>query len=164
MILGFKPQFQQMVREGSKTHTIRAPRRDGIVPKVGETLHCYVGLRQKKGPTTLLGRWKCKKVEPIEINSVFVRRTEAQPALGIKSEEIRTLVILIDGRELDPSETELLAYRDGFRHKELGLAEGGTCLSLMERFWRQEHKLGTPLVKCFHGFIYHWTWTPEGQR
>lgn len=51
MLLGFKRRFVSAILSGSKCHTIRAKRTRP--PRVGETLHCYTGLRQKGA--TLLG-------------------------------------------------------------------------------------------------------------
>lgn len=92
MLLGFKERFVPMILDGSKTHTIRAKR--AIAPRVGETCHCYTGLRQKGA--LLLGRWECVRVEDIEI----------------QAHEIR-----IAGQALSPDERNMLAWADGFRSK-----------------------------------------------
>jgi hypothetical protein len=110
MILNFQPQFVPYVVEGSKTHTIRAVRKDGRAPRVGETCHCYTGLR-RKGPR-LLGRWACVKVETIEICK----------AAGWNGPRV-----FIEGLILDRDELQALAVRDGFRKG--GFAE-------MMEFWR----------------------------
>jgi hypothetical protein len=98
VILNFQPQFVPFVVEGSKTHTIRALRKDGKVPKVGEICHCYRGLRQKGAE--LLGRWPCVRVEQIRIVS-------AEPLFSVPA-------VWVGDVELDSEECEALARRDGF--------------------------------------------------
>lgn len=97
MLLGFKRIFAPYVESGSKTHTIRGPRKTR--PRVGDVAHCYVDPRQKT--MRLLGRWPVVKVEEIRIQ-------EAGPG---------RLFVAIDGVGLDPHEAELLFHRDGFRDK-----------------------------------------------
>ena len=67
MTLGFKDPFVPFVRNGSKTHTIRAygHRRPF---RVGDTCHCYAKVRTKK--QELIGAWPCVKVEHIEIRAL----------------------------------------------------------------------------------------------
>lgn len=97
-LYGFKAQFVPKILAGEKTHTIRAPRKDGRVNKPGNVVHLYTGLRRKGA--TLLMRARCTRVQAIEI-------TESH-------------LILIDGMALDCSEREQLAKRDGFAdHAEM---------------------------------------------
>jgi len=103
MLLGFKTRFAPFILDGRKQHTIRATRK--IRVRVGETCHCYTGLRQKGAK--LLGRWPCVKIEDIHI---------ARGARGLS--------ILIDGELLDADEREALARRDGF-----------ASLDEMAQFW-----------------------------
>lgn len=109
MLLGFKRRFAPFVEDGSKTHTIRGVRK--IVPKVGETCHCYVDPRQKS--MRLLGRWPCVKVEEIHI---WISTT------GL-------VRVFIDGIELDAGEKNELALRDGFR------TPGKLPFAEMMEFW-----------------------------
>ena len=46
-LLGFRKVFALPVERGDKLTTIRAPRRDGLDPKVGDRLYLYTGLRTK---------------------------------------------------------------------------------------------------------------------
>lgn len=97
-LYGFKTQFVPKILAGEKTHTIRAPRVDGLIDKPGNTMHLYTGLRQKGA--RLLMRPICTKVEPIEI-------TEHGN-------------IVVDGIMLCADEVQLLARRDGFAdHAEM---------------------------------------------
>ena len=116
MLLGFKRRFAPLVFDGSKTHSIRAMRKDGKVPAVGETLHCYVDPRQKT--MQLLGRWECVRVETIEIYT----RGDG------------TFEVLIERVELSLGEKNLLAHRDGFRSDDPFLE--------MMRFWAETHHTG----------------------
>ena len=130
MLLGFKARFVPMVEDGSKTHTIRAKRK--IRPRVGETCHCYTGLRRKGA--RLLGRWECVRVEDI----LVYERGDA------------TMGVVIEGVELTPDEKNELAWRDGFRSngKRRAFAE-------MAAYWLKLHaqKEG-PFV--FEGVVIHW--------
>ena len=47
-LLGFQKQFADLVESGEKRQTIRAYRKDGRDPKVGDRLHLYAGLRTKQ--------------------------------------------------------------------------------------------------------------------
>jgi hypothetical protein len=93
MLLGFKRRFASFVADGSKTHTIRAIRKN--LPRPGEMCHCYVDPRQKT--MRLLGRWKCVKVEEI-----IVTRYE---------------LVMINDQPLTVDECNALAWRDGFRSR-----------------------------------------------
>ncbi len=68
MLLGFQQRFVPYVMEGSKTPTIRGPRRSE--PRVGEICHCYADTR--RASMRLLGRWPCVKVERILIDARFI--------------------------------------------------------------------------------------------
>lgn len=132
MLLGFKRRFAPFVEDGSKTHTIRATRKNP--PRVGDTCHCYVDPRQKS--MRLLGRWKCVKVERIEI---FERESSTN---GV--------AVFVDGVGLDHDEKNALAWRDGFRSRGPNRA-----FQEMTEFWSAVHgKIGYPLA--FKGYIIHW--------
>jgi hypothetical protein len=116
-LYNFQPHFVPFILDGRKTHTIRAER---VHPdKPGNTLHLYTGLRTKKA--TLLMRAPCVRVERIVIT--LLMPTEA--------------IVFIEDHELDKSESEALARRDGFYN----LAE-------MAGFWHDR----LPFV----GNIIHW--------
>ena len=71
----FKKQFIEAVEEGTKRQTIRAHRKDGRQPKVGDKLQLYYGMRTKK--CRLLRVAECLKVVDIYINDggVFMNDT-----------------------------------------------------------------------------------------
>ena len=129
-LYGFKPQFVPYILEGSKTHTIRANRAHPDVP--GNTVHLYTGLRGK-GPATLLFRAPCVRVEPIEIMDLG---SNGYP---------RHLAIRIGGDVLTEDETNMLAWRDGFRPR--GCETEGSW-EKMHVFWKGR----LPFI----GQIIHW--------
>jgi hypothetical protein len=143
MLLGFKRQFAQFVEEGSKTHTIRAPRK--IQPKVGEMCHCYVDPRQKT--MRLLGRWPCVRVEPITLD--FVK-------YGIAY----VLRVTIADQTLSMDEASAFAWADGFRSGERAntlRTEKTASLDEMARFWIASKRLTDAIdSKPWHGTVIHW--------
>jgi hypothetical protein len=121
MLLGFKRRFAPFVLDGSKTHTIRGLRKDGLAPKVGMTCHCYVDPRQRT--MALLGRWPFVRAEDIRIY------TRADGTFGVT----------VNRDELSLEEKNLLAHRDGFR-SDWPFFE-------MMRFWIDEHGHGQDLSR-----------------
>lgn len=116
-LYNFQERFVSKILSGEKTHTIRAERAHPDKP--GNTLHLYSGLRTKKAK--LLMRALCVKVEEIHIRAV----------------NGWDVSVAIDGVDLDETEREALARRDGFDD----FAE-------MVDFWRSRLP--------FHGHIIHW--------
>jgi hypothetical protein len=133
MLLGFKRRFEPYVVDGSKQHTIRAIR--AVVPRAGETCHCYVDPRQKT--MRLLGRWECSRVQEIQIHASRSRKAP--------------LVVSIDGANLSADEANQLFYRDGFRDED---GQTFTYMWQAANFW--VGKL------TFVGQLIHWRWTREG--
>lgn len=101
-VLNFKPQFVQPIKEGRKTHTIRAPRKRPVF--VGDTLYLYTGLRRKGAE--LIRTVECVGVEEIEIVPGADLKTDLDPPLP--------LWIFIDGHMLAPDEAARFARSDGF--------------------------------------------------
>ncbi len=96
-LLGFQKQFAPLVESGEKRQTIRAFRKAGRDPKVGETLYLYTGLRTKA----------CRKLGEATCIEVRTFNLECSHAL------------LLDGRRLDYAGKEVLAWADGFRVRHL---------------------------------------------
>lgn len=96
-LYNFQKRFVPKILSGEKTHTIRATRANPDKP--GNLLHLYTGLRHKGA--TLLMRALCLKVEQIEIDACG-HECNCDPFVAIA------------GVELDASEREALAVRDGF--------------------------------------------------
>ena len=63
--LNFQARFAPIVESGEKRQTIRAYRKDGRDPKVGDTLYLYTGQRTKR--CRKLGEARCRSVQPIQI-------------------------------------------------------------------------------------------------
>lgn len=103
-IYNFHKRFVPFIRSGKKKHTIRAKRRRPDKP--GNTLHLYSGLRQK-GAAKLIKRAVCTRIEEIRIE--YLGPTGAGTPFAILP------AVWIDGNQLDQSECEALARRDGFR-------------------------------------------------
>ena len=131
MLLGFMKRFADFVEDGSKTHTIRAIRKNP--PRVGETCHCYTNVRQKS--MRLLGRWPCVKVESITISEFF------NPSIP--------LAVSINGQLLSTDEAEAFFHRDGFRDQG---GETYTAIHQAAEFWADRLAGG----KGFHGQVIHW--------
>lgn len=90
-LLGFKKQFAPLIESGAKRQTIRAKRKDGKNPHIGERLHLYTGLRTKS--CRKLGEATCINVQEI---AIF--------AAGI----------VLSGVWLSTNDQECLARADGF--------------------------------------------------
>ncbi|HYE32892.1 MAG TPA: hypothetical protein VEH27_15805 [Methylomirabilota bacterium] len=67
MLLNFRPRFAELIQNGRKRQTIRAIRKDGKVPKVGETLYLWTGCRTKQARK--LAEHKCLAVDKVEIHA-----------------------------------------------------------------------------------------------
>jgi len=64
--LNFKKRFARPVESGAKRHSIRAKRKDGRNPHVGDRLYLYTGMRTKG--CRKLGESVCKNVREIVID------------------------------------------------------------------------------------------------
>src|SRR5579872_1238894 len=146
MLLGFKRRFAPYVENHSKTHSIRGERKRP--PRVGETCHCYEDPRQKT--MRLLGRWRCVKVERIEIREISRRSLSSTLPYGAHFR------MSIEGEQLTLDECNELAWRDGFR--TVGSDHfTDQSFDMMMRFWMLTH--GNPRRKGlfrFTGHIIHW--------
>ena len=135
MLLGFQSRFVPFVLDGTKTHTIRAIRKNP--PRVGEICHCYANPRQRT--MRLLGRWPCVAIEKI----LIYERGDG------------TFGVVIEGEELSIDEKDQLACRDGFRSKRIHRG----AFAIMMRYWMATHgneKRTTGFD--FEGQIIHWNW------
>ena len=97
-VLNYKKQFAPAVRSGEKRQTIRAQRKDGRLPKVGETLRHYTGMRTSTSEH--LSDSVCKVVVPIHISAY---------AIGNYA-----FAIVVGKRHLTFEEGTKLAKADGF--------------------------------------------------
>lgn len=69
--LNFKEQFADDVEEGRKRRSIRAPRKDGRLPKKGEPAYLFTGMRTKK--CRRLGESVVARVRMVEIDYTGVK-------------------------------------------------------------------------------------------
>lgn len=127
--LNFKEQFANDVEDGRKNRSIRAPRKDGRVPKKGEPAHLFTGMRSKKCRKLRLS--VVERVRPVEINH-----------MGVK----------IEGRPLYAGDAQ--AYQGGPDPEaydgDFARADGFDSFGDMADFFEKEH--GLP----FHGFLIEW--------
>lgn len=140
MILGFKKQFHAFVKEGSKTHTIRARgRRRSFRP--GDSCDCFGNPRQKS--MFLLGRFPCVKVQKIRIAAT------GDPSIPLK--------VSIDGDILSPDEANMLFHRDGFREPSRHLPANPLSKypSMCQAFEFWKDRLAAPFI----GDLIHWKWS-----
>lgn len=88
----FKYRFAKKVGSGEKRHTVRARRKDGKRPQVGQPFRAYTGMRTKK----------CEPILFSHISGVQEVRIELEGG------------IYIDGRRLKVEEADRFAVADGF--------------------------------------------------
>jgi hypothetical protein len=71
MNISFKKEWEQKIMAGTKLSTIRLPRKDGRVPKPGETLKLYTGMRTKA--CRLLREVRCSDCLPVTMDALGVK-------------------------------------------------------------------------------------------
>jgi len=92
----FQPRFVDAIKSGFKRSTIRATRLDGRVPRPGQELQLYTGMRTKNCQRLRLV--KCARVSKLTISVA--------------------LAIRLNGRLLNGVEEEHLVKQDGFTSTE----------------------------------------------
>lgn len=127
MILGFKDRFLPFVKNGTKTHTIRAGNRW----RAGMRVDIFENVRQKS--MRLLFRAPVRKVESVVIDH---------------HRPYGPLEVTIDGIRLSDDETQAFFFRDGFRGEDALL---GKPAVQAKYFWAKQLKAGP-----FIGQIIHW--------
>lgn len=89
----FKERFADLVQKRIKRQTIRAERKDGYIPKVGDLFVGYSGMRTKN----------CRKLVESRISEVrHIMIDEAG--------------IVVDGKQLGTLDANTLAQMDGFQN------------------------------------------------
>lgn len=89
----FQARFADMVAKRIKRQTIRARRKDGRLPNIGDRFIGYTGMRTKK----------CRRLVESRVSDV-------------KHIIIDPYGIVLDGRQLDDGEANSIALLDGFSH------------------------------------------------
>ena len=100
-VLNFKKVFAPAVEAGTKPCTIRAKRKDGRDPQVGDTLRLYTGLRTQAA--RLLREAVCSTVKPVLI----------QPSIGAGDH-----LVWLDDQMLTAEALQQLAEQDGFANAD----------------------------------------------
>ena len=98
MVLGFKPQFKELIENGQKKHTIREDKHGRW--KAGRVIHFATGVRTKFYEQ--FNECKCKSVQTISIDYDYIK------PIG------HCVSVFIDDRSLSPDEIRILAKNDGF--------------------------------------------------
>lgn len=113
-LFNFKKQFAPLVESGQKRQTVRANRKDGRLPRVGDTAKCFTGLRTR-GARLLIA------APVIEVSRVLI--------------DFKECTLATDRGRLGMKESQEFARDDGFRsfgdmlewfrsnHKEAALFE-----------------------------------------
>ena len=96
----FKARFVPLIESGVKRSTIRACRLDGRVPKIGETLYLYTGMRTKS--CRLIRERPCQGVHTVDMAGTSLAACD----------------LVVDARMLPAHERDWIAQRDGFKDWE----------------------------------------------
>jgi len=100
----FQKQFVPFIESGEKTHTIRGKRKNR--PQRGQPFYAYYAMRTKQ----------CRKIFESVITKVQHITIRDHDMVGGDFTALYGLpLVTIDGCELDRSELEALARRDGFK-------------------------------------------------
>lgn len=140
MLINFMRQFVDPIRMGTKKHTLRAPRKDGQVPRVGEVLDLYTGLRRPGAERILNPPPRCSRVDSVVLRLVGGR--------GMDGFEIWLGALLED----DASPVQrgaCLHYPEQFGMAKLGPDEvrrfaESDGFATVEDFWAHWVKQGLP--------------------
>ncbi|MDO9554552.1 ASCH domain-containing protein [Rhodonellum sp.] len=133
MLLGFKPQFIEPIKSGSKVFTVRKKRR--IRPKIGETLYMYTRLRTKD----------CQK-----ISEKHTLKSIQMVDITIKSHgELHVLWIRVDGNLIDKDSHLDFIEKDGFQSKSEFMDYWIMGVKAAEDGWKELELKGLEL--------FHWT-------
>lgn len=127
---GFKARWVPKLLDGSKLTTLRADRKDGRAPKVGEKFSAFVGMRTKG----------CRRL--FDSVTSQLNRIRIEPRLGESEFEPVNYAIFCDGRMLSTAQGEAMARADGF-----------DSLEDFTRFFEEEHSIET---KIFWGWLITW--------
>ncbi len=128
----FQERFIPSIKDGSKTHTIRAPRKGrSRHAMAGDELYLYYGMRTKW--CRKIGEATCWRTERIIIDTDKIV-LEGAPTFTMQS----------------VSALDAFAWSDGFRPDGSTEDNPSGAWDLMLRFWRQTHELP------FQGVVIYW--------
>lgn len=85
MTYNFQSRFVPSIRCGEKLSTIRRPRLDGKLPKVGDTLHLFTGMRTKS--CLFIQDVRCAAVSRVVIDANGIR-VNGQPLTSLFADDL----------------------------------------------------------------------------
>lgn len=94
----FQAQFAPLIKNGKKRSTIRLRRANGYLPKPGEKIRLYVGMRTRS----------CQRLREVQVTNV-------RPICIDTTEALR---VILDGNQLRGAELADLARQEGFTSVE----------------------------------------------
>ena len=101
----FQKQFIQAIRSGKKRSTIRKRRKNGYLPRVGDVISLYTGMRTKQ----------CELIKRVPVNNV--RSININIDTG-SSNDIKFVEVIVGPDRLSSAEVYRLAVSDGFKDVE----------------------------------------------
>lgn len=130
----FKERFIPMLKDGSKTQTIRGKRKGQAKP--GDTVYLYYGMRTKH--CMKIGEGICTEVNEVSIgkNGTVNYHGKHVPGLLLTAPNKKILRKMLIGKEAD-----VFAWEDGFRPEGSTEANPTGAFELMIRFWKQTNGL-----------------------
>ncbi len=126
----FQGQFVPVIENETKPHTVRANRKDGKVPKPGDRLYLYYGMRTKQ--CRKIGEAVCSGVKGVTISDE-----------GIEFHGLW-------GGPLVKPDCDKFAWKDGFRPEGSTAETPGAAFKLLLHFFKQTHELP------FKGVVIYW--------
>jgi hypothetical protein len=141
----FKERFVPMVKDGSKSQTIRSFRR--TPPSRGQFAHLYYGMRTKfctklVDPSPVIEWVKCIVITQDGKVRIYYTNFlhEEQRARAIDSKVVKHGTFGVAFKTLNKTEKDALAWADGFRHADMPYEAKG-CFEIMFQWWNQTHSL-----------------------
>lgn len=131
MLLGFKKRFRDPILIGTKVFTMRTRRKK--MPKIGEQLHMYTGLRTKH-------------TEVITKKEKLFAMQNVRLTIKLQYNVLFDIRIWVDRRELSQQEIDQFVVFDGFRDRR-DFAE----YWLTDEKGKPKKRTGAMLV------MFHWT-------
>lgn len=131
----FQGQFVPYIEDESKPHTVRADRKDGKVPKPGDTLYLYTGMRTKK--CRKIGEAICFLVQKIKISEEGIYIGGEIGTMGWDCPRETAIV-------------ERFAWKDGFRPEGSTPFTPSGAFDLLLQFFKKTHELP------FQGVVIYW--------
>jgi hypothetical protein len=146
-LYNFKARFAKPIQDGTKRHTIRAPRKGGCEDQPGDMMYLYTGLRTRQATKILVDPQVCVRVESIVIRNVVGLRSISEVWVGPFCDSVRDNG-LRQQLAIHYPEQSGLSPLDADECESLAVADGFESFAEMLSFW--EGRLP------FYGHIFHW--------